>query len=146
MVSSRTLRLLLFFFSSETGGMFCRAFLPYAFSRSFSFFCCLFLRTFYRPVVFPRFVLLVMFCLHEFHFFKFCVLMIFTIISNLCIFSSLEIAYFNPNTKDVIPGVSPQILQIKVQRRFHCILTYFKNATVNTTRLIEPNLFYQVRP
>lgn len=25
-----------------------------------------------------------------------------------------EIAYFNPNTKDVIPGVSPQILQIKV--------------------------------
>ncbi|XP_067055342.1 inactive phospholipase C-like protein 1 [Acropora muricata] len=25
-----------------------------------------------------------------------------------------EIAYFNPNTKDVIPGISPQILQIKV--------------------------------
>ena len=27
-----------------------------------------------------------------------------------------EIAYFNPSTKDVIPGVSPQILQIKVQK------------------------------
>ena len=27
-----------------------------------------------------------------------------------------EIAYFNPNTKDVIPGVSPQVLQIKVSK------------------------------
>jgi len=27
--------------------------------------------------------------------------------------SSSEVAYFNPNTKDVIPGVSPQILQVK---------------------------------
>ena len=68
--------------------------------------------------------------------------MIFAIISNLCIVSSLEIAYFNPNTKDVIPGVSPQILQIKVQRCFPCILTNFKNATL-TTRFIEPNTIYQ---
>jgi len=60
-------------------------------------------------------------------------LTIFTIISNLCIAFSLEIAYFNPNTKDVIPGVSPQILQIKVQRRFHCILANFKKATVTNT-------------
>ena len=66
--------------------------------------------------------------------------MIITVISNLI--SSLEIAYFNPNTKDVIPGVSPQILQIKVQRRFHCILTNFINVTV-TTRFIEPNTIYQ---
>lgn len=41
-----------------------------------------------------------------------------TITSNLRTVSSLEIAYFNPNTKDVIPGVSPQILQIKVQEPF----------------------------
>jgi len=66
----------------------------------------------------------------------------FYYLSNLCIVSSLEIAYFNPNTKDVIPGVSPQILQIKVQRSFHCILTNFKNVTV-TTRFIGPNTIYQ---
>lgn len=35
---------------------------------------------------------------------------------NFLIYFVAEIAYFNPSTKDVIPGVSPQILQIKVQK------------------------------
>lgn len=130
--------------------MFCRTYLPVrVFPRFLSAACFrplstgyLFSRALHRSFVFPRFVLLIMFWFHEFHFCQVLCFDDFYYLSNLCIVSSLEIAYFNPNTKDVIPGVSPQILQIKVQRTFHCILTNFKNVTV-TTRFIGPNTIYR---
>ena len=40
---------------------------------------------------------------------------LYLVVSQFCLYSP-EIAYFNPNTKDVIPGVSPQVLQIKVKK------------------------------
>lgn len=108
----RLLAIMYFFPAIYTSGVFYRAFFPLS-----AFF-------FFLPVVcFPAFSTGNMFsrtlnCLQCSIFVRFYFIMNITITSNLRTVSSLEIAYFNPNTKDVIPGVSPQILQIKVQEPF----------------------------